>query len=64
MLLSKAPWRSWVWEEHGDAGRYYVECGVGQGKGGPLTSQEAGYFQLSGLLSGKPWGFLFVLPPG
>lgn len=33
MLLPSAPWRSWVWEERGDAGRHYVECGVGQGKG-------------------------------
>ena len=39
-------------------------AGWARGRGGPLTSREAGYFQLSGLLSGRPWGFLSVLPPG
>lgn len=41
-----------------------LSAGWARGRSGLLTSQEAGYFQLSGLLSGKPWEFLFVLPPG
>lgn len=57
-------WGSWVWEEGGEAGRYYVSAGWTRTRGGLLASREAGDVQAPGSLSGRLWAFLFALPPG